>query len=277
LREHGVSLVIVDAPPLACAAARAAGIPSVVVSNFTWDWIYEEYRAELAAAPDLVPLIADSYALAAAAWRLPVYGGFESFKTIVDVPFVARHATHGRNETRAAFGLPVDRRLALISFGGYGVSGLDLQRLDCLDRWSILITGPPPAAEMPAGIHVIDDTWIYERGFRYEDLVHAVDIVMTKPGYGIVSECLANDTAIVYTPRGRFAEYPVMVAEMPHFLRCAEISHDDLFAGHWRSALDRAIEAAAPPTRPATNGADVIADMIGQFPVASFQLPASVG
>jgi L-arabinokinase len=150
----------------------------------------------------------------------------------------------------------------LVSFGGYGVSNLDLQRLDCLDRWSILLTGTPTAGDVPAGVHVIDDAWIYERGFHYEDLVHAVDVVMTKPGYGIVSECLANGTAIVYTPRGRFAEYPVMVAQMPHFLRCAEVSHDDLFAGRWRSALDRATDAPAPPTCPATNGAEVIADMI---------------
>jgi L-arabinokinase len=272
LRDRGVSLVIADAPPLACAAAHATGIPSVVISNFTWDWIYEEYREELAAAPHLVPLIAESYARADAAWRLPVHGGFASFRTIVDVPFVARHAAHAREETRAVFGLPADRPIALISFGGYGVADLDLQRLDCLDRWSILLTGTAPAGDLPAGVHVIDDTWIYERGFRYEDLVHAVDVVMTKPGYGIVSECLANDTAIVYTPRGRFAEYPVMVAEMPRFLRCAEISHEDLFAGRWLAALDRAIDAAAPPTRPSTNGADVIADMIS---ASCFQLPAS--
>ena len=44
---------IADAPPLACAAAARAGIPSVVVSNFTWDWIYEGYaRALRRDAPD---------------------------------------------------------------------------------------------------------------------------------------------------------------------------------------------------------------------------------
>ena len=42
--QHDVRLVIADAPPLGCAAAAAAGIPSVVVSNFTWDWIYQAYR-----------------------------------------------------------------------------------------------------------------------------------------------------------------------------------------------------------------------------------------
>ena len=43
---------------------------------------------------------------------------------------------------------------------------------------------------------------LYDRGFRYEDLVAAVDVVLTKPGYGIVSECVANDTALLYTSRG---------------------------------------------------------------------------
>ena len=106
LRDHNVAFVVADAPPLGCAAAAAAGIPSVVVSNFTWDWIYEEYRDELSAAPHLFPLIKQAYGQADAAWRLPIHGGFESFTTIIDVPFVARHARHQRHDTRAAFGRP---------------------------------------------------------------------------------------------------------------------------------------------------------------------------
>ena len=37
LKPRGLRLVVSDAPPLGCAAAALAGIPSVVVSNFTWD------------------------------------------------------------------------------------------------------------------------------------------------------------------------------------------------------------------------------------------------
>lgn len=29
--------------PIACAAASAAGIPSMCVSNFSWDYIFAEY------------------------------------------------------------------------------------------------------------------------------------------------------------------------------------------------------------------------------------------
>ena len=38
----GVDLVVSDVVPLACAAAKAAGIPSVCVSNFSWGELSNE-------------------------------------------------------------------------------------------------------------------------------------------------------------------------------------------------------------------------------------------
>jgi L-arabinokinase len=108
----------------------------------------------------------------------------------------------------------------------------------------------------------IDEAAMYQRGFRYEDLVRAVDVVITKPGYGIISECIANDTALLYTSRGDFREYPVLVEAMPKYVRCAFIDHDDLFAGHWAPHLDRLLAQPSPPERPATNGAEVAAEQV---------------
>ena len=42
----------------------------------------------------------------------------------------------------------------------------------------------------------------------------AADVVVSKPGYGIVSECIVNGAALLYTSRGRFAEYDVFVEEI---------------------------------------------------------------
>ena len=45
IRKQGVHVVVADMPPLACAAARAAGVPCAVVTNFTWDFIYAEFAS----------------------------------------------------------------------------------------------------------------------------------------------------------------------------------------------------------------------------------------
>jgi hypothetical protein len=263
LCDASTALVIADAPPLACAAAARAGVPSIVVSNFTWDWIYEEYREYLPEAPRLLPTIKNAYANAVEAWRLPMHGGFEPFHAIRDVPFVARHARHSSEYTRRLLGLPPAGRLALSSFGGYGVDGFDPARLDCLDEFRVVLTGRDSAGpSAPAGVHFVDEDRIYSQGLRYEDLVHAVDVVVTKPGYGIISECLANDTALLYTSRGRFREYEALVAAMPRFLRAGFIEMDALLAGRWQESLRALIDLPDPLQRPATNGAAVAAGWI---------------
>jgi L-arabinokinase len=276
LAQHDVRFVVGDAPPLAAAAAAAAGVPSVVVSNFTWDWIYEAYTAALERAPGLLPAVRTAYRHAEAAWRLPMHGGFATFDTIVDVPFVARHARHARDHVRRTLGLPLDRPLVLSSFGGYGVDGLDVSRLDCLDGYGVVLTHRNASERLdgaPAGILQVIEADLYGSGLHYEDLVAACDVVATKPGYGIIAECIANNTAILYTSRGRFAEYDVMVREMPRFLRCAYIALADLFAGRWRSPLDAIMASPPPPESPRTDGAVVVATHIAERVAKQSSIP----
>jgi L-arabinokinase len=97
---------------------------------------------------------------------------------------------------------------------------------------------------------------------KYEDLVAAVDVVVSKPGYGIVSECVANGTPLLYTSRGRFAEYEVMVAQMPRMLRCRHITQDDLLAGRWRAGVDTLLGQDDLPDRQRVDGAAVAARAI---------------
>jgi len=164
---------------------------------------------------------------------------------------------------RRELSLPGDRSLALVSFGGYGVNGLDPARFDCLEEVDLVMTAP--TAQIPSDrgpVHWIAEEPLYAHGLTYVDLVAAVDVVVTKPGYGIIADCVANHTAMLYTSRGRFVEYDVMVREMPRFLRCEYIDLDAFLAGRWREALRRLLNQPPPPERPRTDGADVVADLI---------------
>jgi L-arabinokinase len=248
LRQRSADLVVADIPPLGIAAAKRAGVRAVGLSNFTWDWIYSGYRD----ADDVVRRISDVYSTADAALRLPMYGGFQSMHHITDLPFVARRAATAPSDTKRLLNLPPDRRLVLVSFGGYGLNGLDDDALSRVDGYTIIGSRRFP----------LDEAAMYAAGLRYEDVVRAADIVVTKPGYGIISECVANDTALLYTSRGRFLEYDVLVREMPRFARARFISHDDLFAGCWTPHLDALLAQPAPLERPPVNGADVAAHLL---------------
>ena len=61
LAAAGVRLVVGDIPPLAFAAARAAGLPALALGNFTWDWIYAGYQDVSPDVPALVARLQDAY------------------------------------------------------------------------------------------------------------------------------------------------------------------------------------------------------------------------
>jgi hypothetical protein len=280
LRELQATLVVGDIPPLAFLAAHLADVPSIALGNFTWDWIYAAYAEALAAHPSLLERIRSAYAHAARAWRLPLGGGFDAFRRVEPVPFIARRSVRTRADVRERFGLPATELLVLASFGGYGLRNIDVGALAALRRYTVVITahvqaarrGDAPDGEtrpeepgepvLPASVRFVDERAVYAAGYRYEDLVRAVDVVATKPGYGIIAECIANETALLYTSRGRFVEYDVMVREMPRYLRCGFISNEDLYAGSWESALDAVLAQPAPPERPPVDGASVVAGML---------------
>ena len=266
LTASGADLVVGDVPPLACAAAARANVPAIVIGNFTWDWIYMGYPETAALAGDLVPTLRDAYAHAAAAWRLPLHGGFAAFDTIVDIPLVARRSAREPDDVRRQLGLPHGRTLALFAFGRYGVRTVDWTEIARTRHCHVVFTTGPHAAGRPEGhpFTTLDEGALAARGIAFEDLVAAVDVVITKPGYGMIAECAANDTAMLYTSRGRFPEYEVLVAGLPALTRAAFIDHDEFFAGRWQAHLDRLL-AQPRPAPPAANGAQVVADALAAW------------
>ena len=263
LDDIDVQLIVGDIPPLAFATATALGVPSVALGNFTWDWIYETHPGFLPVGRHIVDLARECYRNVDLALELPFQGGFEIFDRVERLPLVARRATQTRTATRAHFGLPADAPIALLSFGGYGLPALDLSAVDARGPWTIVTTDRVTAGQdqLPH-VHVLAEARFRDSPFRYEDLVAAADVVVTKPGYGIISECITGDTALVYTARGAFREYDVLVLAMPPLLRSAYISHADLFAGRWRELLEGVLAQPAPRERMETNGAEVAADII---------------
>jgi len=104
-------------------------------------------------------------------------------------------------------------------------------------------------------VRFIPESSFIDTGFRYEDVVSAVDAVVTKPGYGIIAECVSTSTPMLYTSRGDFREYDLLVREMPKYLRARFIDQRDLFAGRWRAALNGLLAQPAPPETLAVDGA----------------------
>lgn len=265
IRAESAALVVGDIPPLAFAAASLAGVPSLALGNFTWDWIYEASPPFETLAPDVLPIVRDAYAQARRALRLPFHGGFAPMASrLVDIPLVARQSRLDPHDTRQALHLDDDRPVVLVSFGAYGAP-LPYDRALAGGRLILLSTEREvaDASSAPAaGLVRVDSAAMRALGLRYEDLVAAADAVLSKPGYGIVSECVANRTPLLCASRGRFREQEVFLAEMPRVLRTRLIPEEELFAGRWTDAIEALLGQAEPPERLRIDGAAVAAEEI---------------
>jgi L-arabinokinase len=258
LRRAGVELVVADIPPAAFPIARRAGVPGVGISNFTWDWIYAEYVRDLPPYAAVLEAIRADYGQADLLLRLPFHGPCDACPVVRDIPMVARRARRSRAEVRRRLNLPEARPVILLSFGGFEIRGIDFGRVERLDEYQFLTTQPLPYPVGNVRMAALD-------GLRYEDLVAQADVVITKPGYGMVSECLANRVPVLYTARGDFAEYDRLVEGLQRFGVCGFIGNDDLLAGNWRDALEAVLAQPRDwPELPA-DGAAVAAGILHEL------------
>lgn len=258
LRQAGVEVVLGDVPPLAFEAARRAGVPGVAVANFGWDWIYEGW--EDPRFGPYIERIREAYGAADLLLRLPFSPtekeGFSAFTRVAPVPLITRQPTRTRTRVRREIGVPDDARLVLLSFGGFDAEGLDLQ---ALGRWPGYCFVATPlkggGASVPSNVLVLPGSQL-----DYVSLLAACDAVVTKPGYGIVVDALVARVPVLYTDRGAFREYPVLVHALETLGRARHVPRDHVRAGELGPHLDALLAVSTPWVEMRGDGARVIAD-----------------
>jgi L-arabinokinase len=255
LRETGARLVLGDIPPLAFLAAARAGLPGIGMSNFSWDWIYAHLAAHEPGLSAPAAAAAAAYAQATHLLQLPFAGDLSAFPRRTPVPLVVRRPSVTRAEARRRLGIGL-APAALLSFGGLGLPGFEFSVLSKLRSFQFL--SAPTGSDAPPNVRVVSLGELAGHGLTYLDLVAAADVVVTKPGYGIVTDAIACRTRMIYTERGDFPEYPVLVEGMTRWLAAVHVSNADLLAGRLRPALEEVL-ASVFPEPPRMDGADVAA------------------
>jgi len=251
LRARGIVAVVADIPAIPLVAAANVGLPSIAVGNFGWDHIYEEYAG---ADPRWEPLVAhfrEGYARADVLLRLPFAGPMRAFREHVNLPLVATKGTNRRAELAERYGIPTDTVWALLSFAAIEWDAQAIEKIDSI-RGIELLSLPP--LEVPGSrVKVLDRAVV-----PYSDLLASCDVVVTKPGYGVVSECAVNDKPIVWSPRDAFREQPILVEALERSLRAVMLPTDALYAGDIEGAIREATRAErrGPPL---PSGGDVVA------------------
>jgi L-arabinokinase len=98
----------------------------------------------------------------------------------------------------------------------------------------------------------------------FADILASCDIIISKPGFGLVSECIVNNKPLIYADRKNFAEYPYLVEGIEKYLKHVHIPSEQLYAGDFSESLQQIKNAPEPMEFIRRSGAEMIAEELLQ-------------
>ncbi|XP_024399655.1 L-arabinokinase isoform X3 [Physcomitrium patens] len=235
LKSIRANLVVSDIVPIACRAAARAGVPSICVSNFSWDFIYSEYVTVAGKHhQSIVWQIAEDYSNALFLIRLPGYSPMPAFRDVIDVPLVVRTARRSRQQVRKDLGVDEVVKVLLLNFGGQDARW-SLKNENLPPGWLCWVCGAPAEQELGNKFMRMD------RDSYVPDLLAASDCMLGKIGYGTFSEALSCKKAFIFVRRDHFNEEPFLRKMLELNRGGVEMNRRDFLSGRWGPYLERAL------------------------------------
>jgi len=240
-------LVLANVGFVPIAAAARAGIPAIGFSSLNWLGILRGYAGGWRAAEAILAEIAASYRLARI-FVQPTPTMPMPELACVQVGPVARQGVAQRARLAARLGLAAGERVVLLSLGGIETS-LDLAAWPAIPgvRYVVAALATPARPDMAAA-EALD--------ISHLDCLASCDAVITKPGYGMVSETACNGVPVLFVRRGSWPEEPHLVDWWVANATALEIARATLEQGTLAPALTRLWTLPRRPAVAPTGGAD---------------------
>lgn len=273
LLTNNIQLVLTDVTPLVCAAAREANITSVIMSNLTWNYIYEDMlrsisdtlsEAEVSKYKEMIHQCDLDYASCTYHFRLPgptpIIPNLDSTK-VVPCPLVSRPSSSTTDDVLNQLNLKSSNaHILILSFGGHDFNSFHIKEEYLPDGWVCLLLGFRKADYYPEGQpSKLSSRFIFCPVDSYvPDLVLIADAFLGKIGYGTVSECLSSVpvTPLIYIPRDGWPEEPYLVNILDDNQCGISMPRDQFYSGNWTPYLQQALQrkSSAKAYLPAADG-----------------------
>jgi UDP:flavonoid glycosyltransferase YjiC (YdhE family) len=256
IRKLRCRLVVTDISPLGIAVAREAGVPSVLVENFTWDWIYPGYAdldTELIRHTDYLKKCYRSVDYHVQTEPVCRYSPSANLVT----PPVSRRARMDSDEVRGELGVPADVKVITLSMGGIPHAFWNYEILEHHRELCFII--PASGGERQSRNNLILVPHDYE--ISHPDLVNASDAVVGKLGYSTLAEVYHAGVPFGYFARPRFRESGPLEEFCRGKMNCIDMKYTESDQLRWP---DKVFQLAGYPKvrRDEINGATVVARFI---------------
>ena len=187
-------LIISDVSPLPLAISQKLSIPSIVISNFTWLDMFSKI-------PNFQnSLLSELYENASMCIQLPLSTQMNIFKNKQKVGLVCKKTTESNDVVRKKLGVGSSKFLILINLpANFNVN------IPSESNIQVVSTG----AKVNSNDLIMIKPWT-----EGQNLIASSDLVVSKCGYGMISECLTNGVPIKFLMDENHPEQKAMNDEL---------------------------------------------------------------
>ena len=257
-KANDIGPVVSDIPAIPLAAAQRSGMANIAIGNFSWDWIYEDYAKTDFHWEFFVKKFSDVYEETDLLLRLPFAPPMEQFPEIIDIPLLASPGTPQRETMAELSGADTGKKWVLLSFTSLNLNPHALEKIREHTEYEFFCV--EPLLYKNSCIHSIS-----RNAVAFADILASCDIIISKPGFGLVSECLVNQKPLIYSDRGDFAEYPYLVEGIEKYLKNVHLPSAQLYAGDFFQGLEKIKTAPEPIQTLESGGAEMIVKELIRF------------
>ena len=261
IKREGIDIIVSDIPPIASDVGHLAQVPVIAIGNFCWDFIYEPYVQAYPKFTHFVDQIRASYRKTDLLLRLPFHHDMEAFPRQRDIPLVVRKCSMSSEETKLRLGISPDDKRPII-FLSLRMSDIFIRAgvEDILRSNEFLLLSTENTTPMDENKFLV-----IPRSMRMEEFPNIMavsDLVISKLGYGMASECISAKTPLMYPPREDFAEYTILQQGIRDILPSYCIPKYDFLYGKWYAHISRFLQNTFKSSDVSTDGAEIAANII---------------
>jgi hypothetical protein len=239
LRRLGCQMVVCDIAPLGIAVARQAGLPSVLVENFTWDWIYQAYLSPDGDASDDGDLSRHAAYLHAlfdgADYHIQTEPVCDRRGADLTTAPVSRLPRTPARQIRQRLGIADGTPAVLVTMGGIPWEYTFVQQVFSHGDVTFIIPGAGERLQVEGNLIRLP----HHSVFFHPDLVNASDAVIGKLGYSTLAEVYQAGVPFGYIPRPGFRESPVLEAYVQEHMHGLALDEGQFEDGNWLALLPR--------------------------------------
>ena len=196
-----IELVICDISPVGIIAANSASIPSLLIENFTWDWIYKPYQDQYPEFAKFSNYLQDIFNSASFHLQTEPICNRRIKYPLINPIF--REPTQKRKQIRNELGIRHNELMLLITMGGIPYNIPDSISYSRYKNIKIVI----PGANVKNETEIENVLYLpYHHHYFHPNLVHASDIVIGKIGYSTIAETFSARLPFLYISRKNFRE-----------------------------------------------------------------------